>query len=450
MAEAGLTSYRIACLRFDDLKGKVGLEQSLAEACLQWSPQIAVRKGEAVFLEISRSRNLFTERSIAARLLALGSRFGVQAQVTIENSAALALAMARYSGTSAGSDSLPLEALECFLDPFQDLSPDSARSLQQLLVALQQLGISTVGDFCRLPSSGFPARFGKQGAALISQVRAAQLVDLTAWPGFHRVEKITEEFECECENLEALSFVLRGLIDRAMARLRGRNERASIVELELEFENWSTLKELKRAWRVELPVPQGSAAGLLPIIKERLDFSFGKTALPAPARKVKFEVQETVPGRGAQKNFFNQKEEEDETRDALLARLAERLGSARVFMAQKQERYLPEESFVKLSGAKLAKKAELQQQVIFKGLIGTRPTRITLQPEFLKKTNRLLVHSDGRRWDTLRWIGPERLSGEWFAESAFARDYYRVVTLRGEQLWIFIEQGAVYLHGYFD
>ncbi|HAR43953.1 MAG TPA: hypothetical protein DCS07_15175, partial [Bdellovibrionales bacterium] len=297
MAEAGLTSYRIACFRFqtektpEDRRG--ALEQSVAEACLQWSPQVAIRKGEAVFLEIGRSRNLFTERSMTARLMALGSRFGLQAQVAIENSAAHALAMARHTsegGPRPGFDSLPLEALESFMNPFQALTPEASRSLRQLLVSVQQLGIRNMGEFCQLPICDFPSRFGKQGAALISRARAAQLVDLTAWPGFHPVEKISEQLDCECENLEALAFVLRGLIDRAMARLRGRNERASVVELELEFENWSTLKELKRNWRIELPVPQGSAAGLLPILKERLDHFFGKNALPAPVRKVFFNV----------------------------------------------------------------------------------------------------------------------------------------------------------------
>jgi len=392
---------------------------------------------------------------MTARLMALGSRFGLQAQVAIENSAAHALAMARHTsegGPRPGFDSLPLEALESFMNPFQALTPEASRSLRQLLVSVQQLGIRNMGEFCQLPICDFPSRFGKQGAALISRARAAQLVDLTAWPGFHPVEKISEQLDCECENLEALAFVLRGLIDRAMARLRGRNERASVVELELEFENWSTLKELKRNWRIELPVPQGSAAGLLPILKERLDHFFGKNALPAPVRKVFFNVCDTAPGRGAQKNFFSQKEEEAEARDSLIARLAERLGSERVFVAEKQERYLPEKSFVKLTGAQTALKANSRDSSE-KGApeIASRPTRLSSQPELLTKIHKTLIHPDGRRWNTLRWIGPERISGEWFAESSFARDYYRVVSAEGEQLWIFVDpSAAVYLHGFFD
>jgi hypothetical protein len=57
-------------------------------------------------------------------------------------------------------------------------------------------------------------------------------------------------------------------------------------------------------------------------------------------------------------------------------------------------------------------------------------------------------------WTTID--GPERLSGEWWNSSyeGFNRDYYRMKTVQGEQLWVFINRKAkeptYYLHGYFD
>jgi hypothetical protein len=57
-----------------------------------------------------------------------------------------------------------------------------------------------------------------------------------------------------------------------------------------------------------------------------------------------------------------------------------------------------------------------------------------------------------QRWLTKEWHGPERLSGEWW-ESGFSRDYYRVVTDQGLQLWVFFaptEPPELKLHGYFD
>jgi hypothetical protein len=72
----------------------------------------------------------------------------------------------------------------------------------------------------------------------------------------------------------------------------------------------------------------------------------------------------------------------------------------------------------------------------------------------LLREGKVLVAPGGRRsWHARDWEGPERLSGEWW-EEGFARDYYRVSTEEGRDLWVYSREGedngALWLQGYFD
>jgi protein ImuB len=64
----------------------------------------------------------------------------------------------------------------------------------------------------------------------------------------------------------------------------------------------------------------------------------------------------------------------------------------------------------------------------------------------------LLAPARSQRWRILGFEGPERICGEWWLEE-FARDYFRVHTREGEQLWIYRvpgPSGQIFLHGIYD
>ena len=75
-----------------------------------------------------------------------------------------------------------------------------------------------------------------------------------------------------------------------------------------------------------------------------------------------------------------------------------------------------------------------------------RPLRL-FPPEPLARRGDLL-ESRKRRWRILSFLGPERVSGEWWL-GGFARDYYQVET-ETERLWVFRSGGGLFLHGIFD
>ena len=453
---------RIACL-FNLETGKSESEfEALAEACFRFSPQIAVRSREAIFLEIGKSASLFSEGSLIARLRALAQRMGFsQTRIAIAEDASHALAQARFSGRD-----LPLEALSDYLSPFKkDVEGEKRVSL--LLQKLRQLGIYSLQEFSQVPSEVLASRLGREAIYLHERICGLSQV---AWPGFNPLPLISEKSSLEdlttqsgSEGVDTLLFVAKNLMDHAFARLRGRAERASTVQITLELEQWSTVQVHERKFLIELPIPQGSVHGMLPILQDRLSFELQKNPLGSPAVSIQFEILESTPGKAAQRDFFNKREEDAEAWNALVARLCVKLGVENVFVALPIERYLPEKAYARVLDLKVVSQSEKITE-----LLPPRPARVLKKPEPVQLRGDLLVHfQSGRSWKTLRWEGPERLSGEWWKQG-FHRDYFRIYTQSGEQLWIFSqeEQAArraqggsalalasepsLYLHGYFD
>jgi nucleotidyltransferase/DNA polymerase involved in DNA repair len=175
--------------------------------------------------------------------------------------------------------------------------------------------------------------------------------------------------------------------------------------------------------------------------------------LLAPARSLQFEVLESVPGHGSQRHFFHQQEQEAESWDQLLGRLLSQLGEEFVFQAQLIERYCPEKSWKKV----LFSNRENQTLKPSLSRVFSRPSRVLKEPISLTFQPGLLLQSNQKVWRTLSWIGPERLSDEWWMDSPerkVDRDYYQVMTTSHEKLWVFFDRNQsplqLFLQGYFD
>jgi len=452
---------RIACLFNLELGKSESEHEALAEACFRFSPQIAVRSREAIFIETGKSSSLYSEEALKNRLQALAKRMGFsQTRVAIAEDPSTALAQARFQTTS-----FPLEALSDYLSPFRH-DPEGEKRVASLIKKLRMLGILTLHEFSKVPSATLASRLGREAIYLHERIRGLSPV---AWPGFNPLPLISENVSLEdlttqggSAGVEALLFVLRGLMDRAFARLRGRSERASVIQITLELEQWSTIQIHKRKFQISLPIAQGSVHGMLPILQDRLSFDLQKDPLGSPAVSIEFKILESTPGKAAQKDFFNKREEDAEAWNALVARLCARLGVENVFVALPIERYLPEKAYARVLDPKITAQATQITQ-----LVPPRPARVLKKPEPVRLQGDLLVHfQSGRSWKTIRWEGPERLAGEWWKQG-FHRDYFRTYTESGEQLWIFsqkeqarvqtgsaafalAQESSLYLHGYFD
>ena len=451
---------RVVCIYFSDHADV----QGFAEACYRFSPQLAVREREAVFLEMWGSRKLFGERSLRLRLQSLLRRFDREGHVAFAATAGEALARARFQ--VAPNAETPLAALSDLASPFGDNAKLRAR-LRPLQHSLHTLGIHTIEAFQQLSPRALALRFGRVGPELSQLLRqpAGQV-----WPRFTPQPVVTESCDLDAlatpgqsGSVEQLLALYEGLLDRAMARLWARGLRASGLELELELENLSTVNDPQRRIQMDLAAPQGSTRILLPLIRNRLEYEFARLPLHAAVERIRVRITDTAPASCGQRDFFRSTQVEQESWNSLVTRLQARLPQDSFFLAATVDRYLPEAAWQRQAatfpalrvGPNLGSKTvtdEGQEHRV------ARPTRLLSVPQPLWRQGSDLRHHKWRkRWRIERMEGPERLSGEWWQAPPqclpFHRDYYKVFTTEGEILWIYSEpqqNGRIYLQGFFD
>lgn len=472
----------ILCLRvgtFANSQNSQSLTSSgrLAEACLRFTPRVALRRdGSGVFLDLQppASSGAFSPESILKRTLVTAQRLGLPVQAAGWGSTAReAWARARLPDVAsspspspnpnprpalAAAGTLPLEVLEHWADPFGLREAEDPRALLPFRAAaqdLKQLGLRSVEELLKIPVREIASRFGKA----LSRLSVDFWRDPT-WPRFAPEPRVIETRQVDDEViLGGLDFILKLLGDRTLTRLRGRGLRASKVAIHLKQERWSTVREPRRTIDFVLPMPQSTTSGLLPLLLEKLDHELQARPLESPLQEIALEIVETLPGLGSQRDFFNRREEQREAWNALLGRLIQKLGQERVFRARVEARYLPERAW-----SKSLEESPPLHAGARAGPLGApeRPARVLKRPEPVERVAPDVVAPlSGRRWETTLWEGPERLSGDWWNDPeglGFDRDYYRVKTVTGEKLWVFVNRkakagfkaGSYFLHGYFD
>lgn len=412
----------------------------LAEACLRFTPQIAVRRGEVIFLDVSKSLQLFESKRLLRWLEILSARFQRPVRLGEACNSGLALARARW-----GARPLPLTALADLADPFA-LHAERTDDVARLLHRLRQLGCTRVGDLQHFNLRSLGTRFGKLASILLDTLKGLEVHD---WPRLEFPERLEERLDLSeraCTDLEPLLFALRTALSRLVPRLRAREKRVARLRLHLSLDDQST-----RHLPVEFPTPQSTVAGILQILREKLSREFQHRPLSAAVEHVQILILESAPGRSAQRDFFQKRLEETESLEHLVGRLQQKLGARRIYKPALTDAHRPETAWRPHPALQAVEETPLP-------LLPPRPTRLLEQPLLLQRQGDDLKEVHGpRHWRVLRWEGPERLSGEWWHSEnlrAFARDYYVALTQSGEKLWLFLTPTGhgerLYLHGYFD
>jgi protein ImuB len=442
--------------------------RALAEACLRFSSQVALRQAQAgapaVFLEARRSGWLYAPESLAWRVQAAARRLGLPQPWQLGWGAhpAEAYAQARWGPALVALPDqsirrLPLDALQAYASPFIEHG-EAEQAVAGFVQVFRELGLSDLGAFLDLPLRSLETRFGAQAALLRSRV--AGHWDM-AWPRFEAavvLEELADTRQVETQDGisagEALLFHVKELCDRVSARLGGRGQRAAGLRLSLGMQRLGTRGIQWRQIDVALPMPQAGALGLLRVLRERIESEWRLRPLAGAITQVALMVSASAPGLGAQRHLWDKKEEETEAWAALINRLRQRLGEDEVFLGELVQRYLPERAWKRLpphTSVGAGSPRPVPSPV-------PRPTRLLPQALPLLRQGDLLAHaSTGRRWHVRAWQGPERLSGEWWDDPAglgFARDYFKVDTQEGEQLWVYQITGpggaSLWWQGVFD
>lgn len=420
----------------------------LAENCLRLSPQIGFRGDRALFIEYGKCRRLFTEDGFLARLSVILRRLDLQPQIGLGRDITDALVIAKYQ--TSNFDLLPLQALLDFVDPLNQ-DPVAQTSTLKMMAAFQDLGLSTLGQFRKVPLSDLVSRFGPISIHCQQRLKGE---NPPAWPHWRPQEKIIEKtqfpsFEFYGE-LEPLLFELKKHLDRIFQRLWARTLKVQTLQIRLRLEKNSFNPEASRDFRFDFMWPQGTTKGALQIIKERLTQDFERNPIRTPLEELETTVLQTVPGPLGQKNFLHNREEISEQLHSLLNQLLESHGQDAIFQATLTEDRRPEKSWkkTKAQGLDAAPVPSLQ------GRIPLRPTHL-LKPERVEITSGYL-HLRKKTFRIRQWSETvERITGGWIETtstqtSSYDRNYYQIELETGTLVWVFqLPDRNFYLHGYF-
>ncbi len=300
---------------------------TVAEGLLGLSPATMSSPPDGFWLDASAASLFGGEPPLLERALGLLQSLGFRSRGAVASELFTARALARFGGgrlqvvprgASAGALApLPLQALEAVDAPVRD--------------ALGGFGLSTLGEVAHLESAQLVARLGARG--LRAQRLARGQDDTRFLPAL--VPEVVEEMrvlETAAEAVEPLLFVLKGMVDAACARLRGRGRAAVRLTLTLLLE-----PDGPRAVPLVLARPSAEPRLLLDLLRHRLE----DLRLPAPVATVVLTVDETCEDRGQQR-VLGALPEGDAGLDSVLARLATALGPDALSSPRAAEDHRPE------------------------------------------------------------------------------------------------------------
>jgi protein ImuB len=312
---------------------------------------------------------------------------------------------------------------------------------------LAALGLRDVGALAAVPAETLAHRFGAVGLRAARLARGDDPSPLVPYvPEALPLEEL--DLEAPVESAEPLLFGLKRVCDRVASRLAGRGLGTSRLVLRLR---------LDPRGEVEVPValasPSAAASRWMLVLRERL----AVLRLDAPVSGVVLTVGD-VAAASAEQLALDESPQQLAALDALLARLAARLGSGSGFAAEPVDRHRPEAAYraVAFRARPPARSAHPSAERAPADPSGAhRPTRLLSQPRPLVaegEGGRLTaLRVDGHAYRILDLAPPERLSGEWWCDP-YDREYRRVELDRLGACWIYRDatDGRFWLHGFFD
>lgn len=279
---------------------------------------------------------------------------------------------------------------------------------------LLALGITTIGDFLRLPGNDIRTRFGTAAATLHQLASGARWSPLVPVPAdiHHRT---VIEFDAPESNVERLLFVIKRMLDTLATRVSRLDE--VIVEVVL----WMKLDD--RSARTETVKPAVSTldvAQLLTLVRLRLE----TLQLSSGIGTMRVAVS-TCRATADQRRLLPEEVRRDiDAANRALARLRAECGEQNVVRAAIRDAHLPSARFAWEPLTHVPAQSSPRVMTV-------RPLvrRIYVQPAVCSSST--VAASQLRR-------GPFVVSGGWWG-GGVRRDYYFVHTAEGELWWVYFD-----------
>lgn len=394
---------------------------SIAELLQQFSPQIICEE-ESIIFEISGSLRLFggidqLKKKIKETIKARRFRYEMAISPTILS----ALWRARSAQVKAvfNVKNLPSE--------MAPLPIDVMGMGKELRSSLQAIGIENLADLIRMPRAGMARRYGWALVDTLDRAMGRKPDPRAMWKAPEYFEK-SLEFYCETDSRKLLDQGIIRLSDQLSYFLCQRQLaiRRLIVEIHTNSRVYEGNPESYH------PVREGNS--IVWMVSNWLD----AIRLDSPAWRLVFRAREFISFQPDQGLNFSKAIEQERLRVAVDG-IRSRFGNAAIVRVGISPDHRPEMATQKVS-LDSVRKIEgreqkgwplflLSQAVNLHGIVGKQD------------------HGEGMKI----MGGPERIESGWWDGNDVSRDYYRVRSSDGAELWVFndLRSGNWYLQGYF-
>lgn len=396
-----------------DLEAERSAAGALLDAAWATSPRLEVAGPDCVHLDLTGLRALLgDEPRIGERLVDTVAALDLPAHVGIAGTRTAAALVAQ---AAPGLTWVPPGQERAFLGPaplalLQPL-PDLAQSLERW-------GIRTLGELAALPKAALLARLGSDGVHLQARARGEDAQPFVPYvPGEPWIEALTLDWEVA--SLEALAFVLHRLLERLARRLAVRDLGATALRLTVGLAEGDS-----HTRRLELVAPIRAPRTLLGFLLTDLD---GLT-LPAPIVALTVEA-ETAPLAALQTDLFAPPQPSPRELAETLGRLAALVGPDQVGAPVIGDTHRPTAFGVVPFGERPERRTPLAvgQSVLTCRRLSPPLTVVVA----IREERPSHVEADGLRGAVVACAGPWRTAGEWWADTAWAREEWDVALTDG-------------------
>ena len=424
--------------------------ERLAEACLRYTPMVALDPSDGLVMDISGCVHLFGgEQGLAEDAGCRLRAAGMTARIATGSTSAAARALARHQWH--GNDES--EAL-------RNLGVTALELGEEATQALLRAGLKIVGDMAVRPMAGLAARFGGEAVDrlrhLLGEVERPIIPVRPPAP-------VTAErrFAEPVARTEYALSVLSELIAEASERMAQRDVGGRRFDA-IFFRS----DGMARTLVVETSQPVRDPASVIRLIRERVEGLSDPIDPGFGFDLIRIDVPVIEPLGAAQLKLEGGSVSEMQVA-ALIDRLSTRLGRDRVRRFAPVDTHIPEQAQITLPAVESRKPVPWEGSEA--GEPPLRPLHLFDPPQPIEVMAEVPHGPPHRfRWRRnlhyiRRFEGPERIASEWWRRKdgavdrpGLTRDYYRVEDMSGRRFWIFrhglFEEKAKpgwYLHGLF-
>ncbi|PTQ08626.1 nucleotidyltransferase [Sphingomonas oleivorans] len=438
----------------------------IAAACIRYTPMVAAEPPDGLVLDISGCTHPYgDEAGLTADLSRRLKREGIAHRAAIAATPEAARALARFGSSQAerveaAGRSVSLSTLRQAqgeygrVEALKALPVAALEAAPEVELALRRAGLKTIGDLAARPRAMLAARFGDLPIRLarLLEEEDRRITPDRPLPAIAAVRRFAEPIA----RMDHALSVLGELVAETGVALEARGQGGRRFEARFFRSDGAV-----RALAVETGRPARDPAMLMRLFRERIEGLRDPIDPGFGFDLIRLDIARADPMAADQPGFDEPARIAEET-DALIDRLATRMGRGRLRRAAPRESHIPERATLSVDPAAgiPAWRAPMPGEPPLRPLhIFDPPQPVEVMAEVPDGAPKWFRWR-GRDYVTLRSEGPERIAAEWWRRrknQGLIRDYYRVEDVSGRRFWLFRsglygEQEALprwYLHGLF-